>query len=56
MIRDAIAAVLENRVNVLLLAAPATWVVDRLMPGSPWIFVASAVSLIPLAAIIGLAT
>jgi len=56
VIRDAIAAVLANRVNVLLLAAPATWIVARLMPGSPWIFVASAVSLIPLAAIIGLAT
>jgi Ca2+:H+ antiporter len=54
--RDAIAAVLANRVNVLLLAAPATWIIDRTMPGSPWIFIAAALSLLPLAAIIGLAT
>jgi Ca2+:H+ antiporter len=54
--RDAIGAVLRHRINLLLLAAPATWILDDAMPGSPWIFASAAVSLIPLAAIIGLAT
>ena len=54
--RDVLAAVLENRVNLLLVAAPATWILAGVMPGSPWIFAAAAMSLIPLAAIIGLAT
>jgi Ca2+:H+ antiporter len=54
--REAIAAILENRINLLLVAAPATWVLARIMPDSPWIFAAAALSLIPLAAIIGLAT
>jgi Ca2+:H+ antiporter len=54
--RDALAAVLESRLNVLLIAAPATWVLARVLPESPWTFVAAAVSLVPLAAVIGLAT
>src|SRR5207249_3966887 len=54
LMRDVLAAVLENRVNLLLVAAPATWILAGVMPGSPWIFAAAAMSLIPLAAIIGL--
>ena len=47
--RDALAAMLEHRINLLLVAAPATWVLARAMPESPWIFDTAAVSLVPLA-------
>src|SRR5436190_13832275 len=49
-------ALADNRLNVLLVAAPICWALDVMQPGSPWIFLAAAVSLVPLAGIIGLAT
>jgi Ca2+:H+ antiporter len=49
-------ALLENRLNLLLIAAPFSWVLYLTSPGSPWIFFSAAVSLIPLAGIIGLGT
>ena len=52
--RDALAAVAENRLNILIVVAPASWILAATMPGSPWIFITAAVSLVPLAAVIGL--
>ena len=45
-----------NRLNVLLAAAPTCWILYALAPQSPWVFIGAAVSLIPLAGIIGLGT
>ncbi|MEO7270994.1 MAG: calcium/proton exchanger [Vicinamibacterales bacterium] len=42
--------------NVLLIAAPISWALDALSVGPMWIFIASAVSLIPAAGLIGNAT
>jgi len=42
--------------NVLLLAAPISWWLDAASAGPTWIFVASAISLIPAAGLIGSAT
>src|SRR5436190_8117904 len=47
---------LDNRLNLLLVAAPVSWALYLTSPGSPWIFFSAAVSLIPLAGIIGLGT
>jgi Ca2+:H+ antiporter len=49
-------ALTENRLNVLIVAAPICWVLHYTAPESPWVFLAAAVSLIPLAGIIGLGT
>src|SRR5216110_3157609 len=54
--RPLIRALTDNKLNLLLAAAPASWVLDEWMPGSPWIFLTAAASLIPLAGIIGLGT
>jgi Ca2+:H+ antiporter len=45
-----------KKLNLLLLAAPASWILHETHPESPWIFILSAVSLVPLAGMIGLAT
>jgi Ca2+:H+ antiporter len=49
-------ALLSNRLNVLLVAAPVSWILHTINPDSPWVFVAAAASLVPLAGIIGLGT
>ena len=49
-------AILSSPLNILLLAAPASWVADATAPGSPWVFITAAVSLVPLAGLIGLGT
>src|SRR5438128_638126 len=49
-------ALLHNRINLLLVALPACWVIRLAAPGSTWVFITAAVSLIPLAGMIGLAT
>src|SRR6266536_742301 len=49
-------AILASPINLLLVAAPISWVTDALAPTSPWVFLTAAVSLIPLAALIGLGT
>jgi Ca2+:H+ antiporter len=49
-------ALTENRLNVLVVAAPVTWVLEAIVPGSPWVFFTAAISLIPLAGVIGLGT
>jgi Ca2+:H+ antiporter len=49
-------AIVFSPLNVLLLAAPASWIVDAIAPGTPWVFITAAVSLIPLAGLIGQGT
>jgi len=49
-------AIAGNRLNLLLLAAPISWVIRATASESPWVFIAAAVSLVPLAGIIGLGT
>ncbi len=49
-------ALVGNRLNVLLVAAPVTWVLALTRPDSPWLFVLAAVSILPLAGAIGDAT
>jgi Ca2+:H+ antiporter len=49
-------ALTGNAVNLLLVAVPLSWALTRTMPESAWIFLTAAVSLVPLAAIIGLGT
>jgi Ca2+:H+ antiporter len=54
--RSILRALAANRLNVLLAAAPVCWLLDWETEGSPWVFISAAVSLIPLAGIIGLGT
>jgi Ca2+:H+ antiporter len=49
-------AIIGNRLNLLLVAAPVSWVLAAAAPGSSWIFITAAISLVPLAGIIGLGT
>ena len=51
-----IRALTSNRLNLLLAAAPISWVLAAATPQSSWIFVTAAISMVPLAGIIGLAT
>lgn len=46
----------SNALNLLLVAAPVSWLFEVWMPDSVWVFVPAAVSLIPLAGMIGLGT
>jgi Ca2+:H+ antiporter len=55
-LRPVLTALIANRLNVLLVAAPLSWAVERTAPESVWIFVLAAISLVPLAGIIGLGT
>ena len=49
-------ALLENRLNLLLVAVPICWTMDALDADSSWIFLAASMSLVPLAGLIGLGT
>jgi Ca2+:H+ antiporter len=49
-------ALRDNRLNLLAAAAPISWLLWMLAPESPWVFLAAAVSLVPLAGVIGLGT
>jgi Ca2+:H+ antiporter len=42
--------------NALLAAAPVSWALAAAAYDSPWVFMAAAVSLVPLAGLIGLGT
>src|SRR5205814_9304670 len=42
--------------NLLLVAAPAAWILHASAPDSPWVFITAAISLVPLAGLIGLGT
>ena len=54
--RDLIRALIDNKLNLLLVAAPVSWALHWTMPASQWLFISAALSLIPLAGIIGLGT
>jgi Ca2+:H+ antiporter len=45
-----------NRLNLLLAAAPASWALTWLDLGTTWVFVLAALSLVPLAGVIGVGT
>ena len=45
-----------RKLNLLLLAAPASWALFFLGPDSAWTFVAGAIAIVPLAGLIGEAT
>ncbi len=49
-------AIVENRLNVLIALVPVCWALAAFAPGSSWVFVTAAASLVPLAGLIGLAT
>jgi Ca2+:H+ antiporter len=49
-------ALADNRLNLLLISAPISWVIHAMAPESPWVFIVAAISLVPLAGIIGLGT
>src|SRR5437870_5961487 len=49
-------ALADNRLNLLLIAAPISWVIHAMAPASPWVFITAAISLVPLAGVIGLGT
>lgn len=49
-------AIAANRLNLLVALVPACWALGALAPGSAWIFVTAALSLVPLAGLIGLGT
>ena len=48
--------VAEQKLNILLLAVPASWVLHVVAAGSAWTFVVGAIAIIPLAGLIGEAT
>src|SRR5438132_12246955 len=54
--RTVFAALVVNRLNLLLIAAPISWALEAMAPESPWIFLTSAIALVPLAGLIGLGT
>jgi Ca2+:H+ antiporter len=47
---------LRNRLNLLLVFAPISWAAEATVPDTPWPFILGALSLIPLAGLIGGAT
>jgi Ca2+:H+ antiporter len=47
---------LGSPINALLVAAPISWWLHAAAPESPWTFLSAAVSLVPLAGLIGLGT
>jgi len=55
-VRALFSACRGNALNLLLVAAPVSWVLAATMHGSSWIFILAAASLVPLAGLIGLAT
>src|SRR5438874_5742348 len=46
----------QNRLNLLAVAAPVSWGLEVAAPASPWVFLTAAISLVPLAGVIGLGT
>src|SRR5436190_19512518 len=49
-------ALRENRLNLLAIGVPICWLLELTAPESPWVFLTAAISLVPLAGIIGLGT
>jgi len=54
--RTALLALRDNRLNLLAIAAPISWGLEVTAPDSPWVFLTAAISLVPLAGVIGLGT
>jgi Ca2+:H+ antiporter len=54
--RPLLAALTENRLNLLVIAAPLSWFLHAWAPESTWVFIVTAASLVPLAGLIGLGT
>ena len=54
--RALLRALVANRLNLLMAAAPLSWVLHSVSPGSSWVFITAAISLVPLAGVIGLGT
>jgi Ca2+:H+ antiporter len=54
--RTALSTIIQNRLNLLVVFAPISWVLNATAPESQWVFLTAAVSLVPLAGIIGLGT
>src|SRR5437870_2190447 len=50
------AVVPDNPLNLLLISVPVSWAAEFWMPDSAWVFVPAALSLVPLAGLIGLGT
>ena len=55
-VRAALKALAANRINLLIVFAPISWWLSMSAPGSQWVFLTAAASLIPLAGVIGLGT
>jgi Ca2+:H+ antiporter len=55
-VRALVSAISGNSLNLLLIAAPVSWALAALVHGSAWVFAVAAISLVPLAGLIGLAT
>jgi len=49
-------AIFTSPINLLMIAAPVSWAIAAWSAESPWVFITAAVSLIPLAGLIGLGT
>lgn len=49
-------ALLGSPLNLLLVAAPISWIIHAIAAESPWSFLTAAISLVPLAGLIGLGT
>ena len=49
-------AILGSPINLLIVAAPISWLLEFTAPGSPWVFLSASISLIPLAGLIGRGT
>jgi len=56
VVRGIVDDIVENRLNVLLVLAPASWALWLAAPGSAWLFVLAALAIVPLAGLIGHAT
>jgi Ca2+:H+ antiporter len=54
--RSTLRAVASSPLNLLLIAAPVSWIVHASAADSPWTFLTAAASLVPLAGLIGLGT
>ena len=54
--RAMLRAIASSPINLLLVVAPVSWFLAATAGESPWLFITAAVSLIPLAGLIGLGT
>ena len=55
-VRAALKALAANRIYLLIVFAPISWWLSVSTPGSQWVFLTAAASLVPLAGVIGLGT